>query len=197
MDDVARMRGLQTLGHAAADGQQRIHGHRTLLHLAVEARPLDIIHDQVDMAVLCPVAFGIAHYRVVTDVPHLLLAREQQEIVVIARQLLLQHLERHQPARDLGPRAVDVGGPATAQQDLDPVGVVEKLARLERVAGPGVNHGGRSAGLCAAKQPVDSAQGLELDPAVGVGARIVRIEGHGLAHADGLKAAFGNAAIAL
>ena len=156
VDDVALVCRHQSLRHATRKYQKILRRHPAFAQHLIEPDTFDVIHHQVDMAVLAAVVLGIADHRVVADVPDLLLPVHQDEIVVVLRELGVQNLQRHNPARDLAPGAIDLRCSAATEDRLDPIGVVEHVAGLEDVIRQGSCHSlaplsmaGRSAQLNA------------------------------------------------
>ena len=138
--DVLGMGRHQALGHPPRDDHQIRRRHAAFLHLLLERRPLDIIHHQIDMAVIGALVVVIAHHRVMADLAHVLLARHQRQEILVAGIFRAQRLQRHHPAGNLGPGAIDLGRAAPAQHLLDAVGVVEHLPDLEDPALVGPAH---------------------------------------------------------
>ena len=134
------MGGLQSFPDPLADGQQVFCRHWPVLHLAIQTGTIDVIHQEVDQAIGGAVVLGIAHDGVMPDLPDFLLAGHQHEVILVAGKLRLQHLDRDEPARNLAPGPVHVRGAAPPQQGLDPVGIVQDVAGLKRVAGAGICH---------------------------------------------------------
>jgi hypothetical protein len=138
------------------------------------------------MAIIGPLGVEVAHDGIVADFADIFLARHQRKVILVARKFDPQRLDRDDPARDLGPGAVDLGRAATAQHRFDAVGVVQQIAGLKDVAG-------WDAFMvrllpvrgCRCGRP-RSAQRLEFHAPVHFAPRLRRIEQELLAHAHGL-----------
>ena len=140
VDDPPPMRYFQTIRHATAHLDQISCRHPAVLHQQVERRPVDVIHQQIDMPVRRAMIFGIAHDRIMADFADFLFPAHQRQIALVARKFGLQRLDRHEAFRHLVARLVDFRRAAATKNDLDPVGVVQQVARLKNVARSRFSH---------------------------------------------------------
>ena len=108
VDDAAVMRLFQAFTHTFAEDQQILRRHRPFFELLVQARPVDVIHQQVDEAFGSSVVLGITHDCVVPHLADLFLTGHQDEVVVVAEELGFENFNRHQPARNLTAGTVDI-----------------------------------------------------------------------------------------
>ena len=80
-----RVGGDQPLGDPVRDDHQVARIDAAALQPVGERRAVDVVHHQVDVALVGAAAVGVAHHRVVADAAHLLLALHQLDVGVVGR----------------------------------------------------------------------------------------------------------------